>query len=88
MLSSCPILWFPCFSHHQRFFCAGKDKLVILWSIEDQITAAGTDSKSHGSSIKQSGEDSSKTGGRSVGPRGVYHGHKDTVEDVAFCPSR
>ncbi|XP_018472290.1 WD-40 repeat-containing protein MSI5-like isoform X2 [Raphanus sativus] len=65
----------------------GKDKLVILWSIEDQITAAGTDSKSHGSSIKQSGEDSSKTGGRSVGPRGVYHGHEDTVEDVAFCPS-
>ncbi|CAN7070410.1 unnamed protein product [Brassica oleracea var. botrytis] len=58
----------------------GKDKSVVLWSIQDHITTAGTDSKSPGSSIKQ-------TGGRSVGPRGVYHGHEDTVEDVAFCPS-
>lgn len=80
MLSSCPVLWLGRFSH-RRFFCAGKDKSVVLWSIQDHITTAGTDSKSPGSSIKQ-------TGGRSVGPRGVYHGHEDTVEDVAFCPSR
>ncbi|KAL0726694.1 hypothetical protein Bca4012_022787 [Brassica carinata] len=58
----------------------GKDKSVVLWSIQDHITTAGTDSKSPG-------EVSNKTGGRSVGPRGVYHGHEDTVEDVAFCPS-
>lgn len=71
MLSSCPVLWLARFSH-RRFFCAGKDKSVVLWSIQDHITTAG----------------SNKTGGRSVGPRGVYHGHEDTVEDVAFCPSR
>ncbi|CAH2077565.1 unnamed protein product, partial [Thlaspi arvense] len=65
----------------------GKDKSVVLWSIQDHITTAGTDSKSPGSSIKQTGEGSDKTGGRSVVPRGVYHGHEDTVEDVAFCPS-
>ncbi|KAL1210617.1 WD-40 repeat-containing protein MSI5 [Cardamine amara subsp. amara] len=65
----------------------GKDKSVVLWSIQDHITTAGVDSISPGSSIKQTGEGSSKTGGRSVGPRGVYHGHEDTVEDVAFCPS-
>ncbi|ESQ54268.1 hypothetical protein EUTSA_v10025026mg [Eutrema salsugineum] len=64
----------------------GKDKSVVLWSIQDHITTAGTDSKSPGSSIKQTGEGSNKTV-PSVGPRGVYHGHEDTVEDVAFCPS-
>ncbi|KAG7530311.1 WD40 repeat [Arabidopsis thaliana x Arabidopsis arenosa] len=65
----------------------GKDKSVVLWSIQDHITMAGTDSKTPGSSLKQTGEDSNKTGCPSVGPRGVYHGHEDTVEDVAFCPS-
>ncbi|VVA99685.1 unnamed protein product [Arabis nemorensis] len=65
----------------------GKDKSVVLWSIQDHITTAGTDSKSPGSSIKQTGEVSNQTGGCSVGPRGVYHGHENTVEDVAFCPS-
>ncbi|KAK4778431.1 hypothetical protein SAY86_005959 [Trapa natans] len=25
--------------------------------------------------------------GPSIGPRGIYVGHEDTVEDVAFCPS-
>lgn len=73
---------------HQRFFRAGKDKSVILWNIQDHITMAGSDSKSPGSSFKQTGEGSDKTGGPSVGPRGIYNGHKDTVEDVAFCPSR
>jgi len=65
----------------------GKDKSVILWNIQDHITMAGSDSKSPGSSFKQTGEGSDKTGGPSVGPRGIYNGHKDTVEDVAFCPS-
>ncbi|KAE9601615.1 putative transcription factor WD40-like family [Lupinus albus] len=69
----------------------GKDRSVVLWSIEDHITSAATSSKSGGSIIKQnakSGEGNDKTAnGPSVGPRGIYHGHEDTVEDVTFCPS-
>ncbi|XP_010433073.1 PREDICTED: WD-40 repeat-containing protein MSI5-like [Camelina sativa] len=65
----------------------GKDKSVVLWNIQDHITKAGTDSKSPGSSFKRTGEGGNKTGCPSVGPRGVYRGHEDTVEDVAFCPS-
>ncbi|KAH1209384.1 WD-40 repeat-containing protein MSI4 [Glycine max] len=69
----------------------GKDKTVVLWSIEDHITSAATDSKSGGSIIKQnskSGEGNDKTAdGPTVGPRGIYCGHEDTVEDVTFCPS-
>ncbi|KAJ1439859.1 WD40/YVTN repeat-like-containing domain superfamily [Sesbania bispinosa] len=69
----------------------GKDKTVVLWSIEDHITSAATDSKSGGSIIKsnsKSGEGNDKTAdGPSVGPRGIYCGHEDTVEDVTFCPS-
>ncbi|KAL5158375.1 WD-40 repeat-containing protein MSI4 [Glycine soja] len=69
----------------------GKDKTVVLWSIEDHITSAATDSKSSGSIIKQnskSGEGNDKTAdGPTVGPRGIYCGHEDTVEDVTFCPS-
>lgn len=70
---------------------AGKDKTVVLWSIEDHVTSAATD-KSGGSIIKpnsKSGEGNDKTvDSPSVGPRGIYSGHDDTVEDVAFCPSR
>ncbi|CAF2114579.1 unnamed protein product [Brassica oleracea var. botrytis] len=66
----------------------GKDKSVVLWSIQDHITTAGsTDSKSSGSIIKQTGEGGDKTESPSLGPRGVYHGHDDTVEDVAFSPT-
>ncbi|XP_010503355.2 PREDICTED: WD-40 repeat-containing protein MSI4-like [Camelina sativa] len=62
----------------------GKDKSVVLWSIQDHITTAGTAS---GSIIKQTGEGSDKNKSPSVSPRGVYHGHDDTVEDVAFSPT-
>ncbi|CAN6906920.1 unnamed protein product [Brassica oleracea] len=66
----------------------GKDKSVVLWSIQDHITTAGsTDSKSSGSIIKQTGDGGDKTESPSLGPRGVYHGHDDTVEDVAFSPT-
>lgn len=65
---------------------------MVLWSIEDHITSASTDSKSGGSIIKpnsKSGEGNDKIAdGPSVGPRGIYCGHDDTVEDVTFCPSR
>ncbi|GMI88551.1 MULTICOPY SUPPRESSOR OF IRA1 4 [Hibiscus trionum] len=61
----------------------GKDKLVVLWSIEDHMT-----SSSGGSIIKKPGEGNDKADdGPSVGPRGIFCGHEDTVEDVAFCPS-
>ncbi|KAK7281211.1 hypothetical protein RIF29_08989 [Crotalaria pallida] len=64
----------------------GKDRSVVLWSIEDHITSAAG-----GSIIKQnpkSGEGIDKTAETpSLGPRGIYYGHDDTVEDVAFCPS-
>lgn len=28
------------------------------------------------------------TDGTHVGPRGIFEGHEETVEDVQFCPSR
>ncbi|KAJ4708645.1 WD-40 repeat-containing protein MSI4-like [Melia azedarach] len=75
----------------------GKDKSVVLWSIQDHITTSTTDpataktAGSGGSIIKQSsksGEGNDKAAdGPSVGPRGIYYGHEDTVEDVTFCPS-
>ena len=74
---------------------AGKDKSVVLWSIQDHITTTATDPTkspgSGGSIIKQNkpGEGNDKAAdGPSVGPRGIFCGHEDTVEDVAFCPSR
>lgn len=71
---------------------------MVLWSIQDHISAAAADpgaTKSPGSGgsiIKQNskpGEGNDKTADSpSVAPRGIYHGHEDTVEDVTFCPSR
>lgn len=54
----------------------------MLWSIEDHITSAATDSNKSGGSITKTADSPT------VGPRGIYSGHEDTVEDVAFCPSR
>ncbi|XP_021807190.1 WD-40 repeat-containing protein MSI4 [Prunus avium] len=75
----------------------GKDKTVVLWSIQDHISGATTDPAatkspgSGGSIIKQNskpGDGNDKAAdGPSVAPRGIYYGHEDTVEDVAFCPS-
>ncbi|OMO91653.1 hypothetical protein COLO4_18197 [Corchorus olitorius] len=66
----------------------GKDKSVVLWSIQDHITATASDPTkspvSGGSIIKQNDK---AADGPSVGPRGIFLGHEDTVEDVAFCPS-
>ncbi|XP_047339182.1 WD-40 repeat-containing protein MSI4-like [Impatiens glandulifera] len=61
----------------------GKDKTVILWSIHDHISA----STSNGSSNSLSAGSILKTTDPSVGPRGIFQGHTDTVEDVQFCPS-
>ncbi|KAJ4831114.1 hypothetical protein Tsubulata_010628 [Turnera subulata] len=69
----------------------GKDKSVVLWSIQDHITTSATDpatgkpTGSGGSIVKKSGDGSDKAAdGPSVGPRGIYQGHEDTVEDE-FC---
>lgn len=82
----------------KKCFIAGKDKTVVLWSIQDHISGATTDPAatkspgSGGSIIKQNskpGDGNDKAAdGPSVAPRGIYYGHEDTVEDVAFCPSR
>ncbi|WOH11269.1 hypothetical protein DCAR_0830750 [Daucus carota subsp. sativus] len=53
----------------------GKDKNVILWSLQDHIAAAS------GGSIIKAAENPS------IAPRGIFKGHEDTVEDVQFCPS-
>uniref|UniRef100_A0A2P2KLG3 Uncharacterized protein MANES_16G101900 n=1 Tax=Rhizophora mucronata TaxID=61149 RepID=A0A2P2KLG3_RHIMU len=73
----------------------GKDRSVVLWSIQDHITSFAADKAaakspgSFGSIIKKTGDGNDKAADSpSVGPRGVYQGHKDTVEDVTFCPSR
>lgn len=66
-------------------FLTGKDKSVVLWSIQDHVSTLATDgtqSAESASSIVKAADNST------VGPRGVFHGHSDTVEDVQFCPSR
>ncbi|CAN1293730.1 WD-40 repeat-containing protein MSI4 [Linum perenne] len=64
----------------------GKDKSVVLWSIQDHITPSASDPAS-GSIIKRSDGNDKASDGPTVGPRGIYQGHEDTVEDVAFSPS-
>jgi hypothetical protein len=73
-------------------FQIGKDKSVVLWSIQDHISALGDSSKIESSPGASASKLSSKTGNEKdspkVDPRGVFHGHDSTVEDVQFCPSR
>ncbi|KAL8503063.1 hypothetical protein ACS0TY_021980 [Phlomoides rotata] len=59
----------------------GKDKTVVLWSIQDHVSTLATDGNQSASSIVKAADTST------VGPRGVFQGHTDTVEDVQFCPS-
>lgn len=67
-----------------------------MCSIHDHISSlAESSSKSPGSSTpNSSGKRPIKAGNEkssdspTVGPRGVYQGHEDTVEEVQFCPSR
>ncbi|GLJ49211.1 hypothetical protein SUGI_1038960 [Cryptomeria japonica] len=63
----------------------GKDKCVLLWSIQDHIASISEPSSSKQS--KSLASHSEKSNSPSIGARGVYKGHKDTVEDVQFCPS-
>lgn len=66
----------------------GRDKLVVLWSIHDHIATLATEEGpdvNEGSNVGGNSEKAAQS--PSVGARGVYRGHKDTVEDVQFCPS-
>ncbi|KAK9102559.1 hypothetical protein Sjap_019813 [Stephania japonica] len=73
----------------------GKDKSVVLWSIQDHISISVADqgsTKSPGSGssgVKQDSEvgGDNTTMSPSIGPRGIYQGHENTVEDVQFCPT-
>lgn len=62
--------------------CTGKDKSVVLWSIQDHVSTLATEGTQSASSIVKAADNST------VGPRGIFQGHTDTVEDVQFCPSR
>ncbi|KAL5582103.1 hypothetical protein UlMin_014545 [Ulmus minor] len=75
----------------------GKDKSVVLWSIQDQISTLASEStpaKSPGSggtntnmASKGAGNNYKLIDSPSIGPRGIYYGHEDTVEDVQFFPT-
>ncbi|XP_057506328.1 WD-40 repeat-containing protein MSI4-like [Actinidia eriantha] len=63
----------------------GRDKSVVLWSIHDHVSTLTTDAATK--SPRSSGSIIKAADNSSVGPRGIFQGHKDTVEDVQFCPS-
>ncbi|KAK1422511.1 hypothetical protein QVD17_25686 [Tagetes erecta] len=68
----------------------GKDKSVVLWSIQDHISTLATDTgagSNDGKSPKSGGNDDKPTESPKIQARGIYQGHQDTVEDVQFCPS-
>ncbi|CAA2935328.1 WD-40 repeat-containing MSI4-like [Olea europaea subsp. europaea] len=62
----------------------GKDKSVVLWSIQDHVSTLASDANHYTGS---SGSIVKAADNPSIGPRGVFQGHEDTVEDVQFCPS-
>ncbi|CAI9764672.1 unnamed protein product [Fraxinus pennsylvanica] len=65
-------------------FLTGKNKSVVLWSIQDHVSTLATDS---GQLTDSAGSVVKAADNSSVGPRGVFQGHDDIVEDVQFCPS-
>lgn len=55
---------------------------MVLWSIHDHVsTLTGESANPQGSIVKTADN-------ASLGPRGIFQGHTDTVEDVQFCPTR
>ena len=87
-LISAPLMW---------VLIAGRDRCVVLWSIEDHVTSMHNQHPSRSgtptgggtrqaSNIGVSATDNSSA--TSVFPRGIFQGHTDTVEDVQFKPSR
>lgn len=64
---------------------SGKDKLVVLWSIQDHIS---TLSSSDAADAKDEKDKEKVSESPKIAARGLFEGHNDTVEDVQFCPSR
>ncbi|QDZ19234.1 WD40 repeat domain-containing protein [Chloropicon primus] len=70
-------------SQDYSFASGGKDKLVLLWSIGDEVSTLLGHNKER-SSVTSGGY-----GGLvspTLAPRIAFEGHADTVEDVAFHP--
>ncbi|THG07756.1 hypothetical protein TEA_015570 [Camellia sinensis var. sinensis] len=63
----------------------GKDKYVLLWSIQDHVSTLTSDAATRPTG--SSGAIIKATDNPSIGPRGIFQGHEDTIEDVQFCPS-
>ncbi|KAF5935214.1 hypothetical protein HYC85_026343 [Camellia sinensis] len=63
----------------------GKDKYVLLWSIQDHVSTLTSDAATRPTA--SSGAIIKATDNPSIGPRGIFQGHEDTIEDVQFCPS-
>lgn len=66
----------------------GKDKSVVLWSIQDHISTLASDQGSQ----KSPGPKGALVNGKNadsptIQARGTFLGHEDTVEDVQFNPS-
>lgn len=59
---------------------------MVLWSIHDHIsTLVGESTNPSGSTT---GSIVKSANNATLGPRGIFQGHTDTVEDVQFCPTR
>jgi len=71
-----------------EFIMAGKDKCVVLWSVHDHISTLAVEEPTVKQGSKSGGNTAKATENPTIGPRGIYKGHTDTVEDVQFCPSR
>lgn len=71
---------------------------MVLWSIQDHVSILASEPGSmkppgsSGPNVKHTsrvgGSNQKPADGPTIGPRGIFHGHGDTVEDVQFCPSR
>ncbi|WVZ23446.1 hypothetical protein V8G54_001990 [Vigna mungo] len=61
----------------------GKDKCVVFWSVHDHIsTLAVEEAPTVKQNSKCGGYNAKATESPTIGPRGIYQGHTDTVEDV------
>ncbi|KAK7293271.1 hypothetical protein RJT34_16134 [Clitoria ternatea] len=62
-----------------------KEKCVVLWSIHDHIATLSPEAGSNAKQGSKVVSDEKATTSPSIGPRGVYQGHVDTIEDEQFC---
>ncbi|URE16883.1 WD-40 repeat-containing protein [Musa troglodytarum] len=68
-----------------------RDNLVVLWCIRDHVsslantTSLGVPVGSPSCMQSMNASEDKISDSPTVAPRSVFHGHKDTVEDVQFC---